>query len=107
MARPVPPARRSATGRVDASALVDLVPDDAADDAGDAVIDLGPATELSPDGLELLVALQDAGRVDVVGARWPQVVDALLAAPLGEVGRLGALARRLISGSRRARPSSR
>jgi hypothetical protein len=60
------------------------------------VVDLAEVGELRRDELELLAALHDRGVVQVIGLRWPQVVAALLAAPLDEVGRLGVLARRLI-----------
>ena len=61
-------------------------------------MDLTAVETLTRDGLELLASLQDRGRVHVTGARWTQVVTALLDAPLGEVGRLGVLARRLVTG---------
>jgi hypothetical protein len=93
-----PPARRAPVGHLDAITVAGLVPPGTDDTVAPVVVDLGRADDLSRDGLELLAALAHRGRVRVVGARWPQVVGALLDAPLGEVGRLGALARRLIDG---------
>ena len=91
------PPRQAPAGHVDATTVADLVPH-GTDTASAVVVDLGRADDLSRDGLELLAALAHRGRVRVVGAGWPQVVAALLDAPLGEVARLGALARRLIDG---------
>ncbi|MHC1559258.1 hypothetical protein ACR9E3_09885 [Actinomycetospora sp. C-140] len=84
-------------GRVDAATVAGLAEKDA---ERPVVIDLTDAGDVSRDGLELLASLQERGRVRVEGARWPHVLNALLAAPLGEVGRLGVLARRVIGGRR-------
>ncbi|WP_433781387.1 hypothetical protein ACQPX6_16755 [Actinomycetospora sp. CA-101289] len=81
-------------GLVDATTVSDLV----ATAGPQPVVDLSGADEVTRDALELLASLQDRERVRVVGARWPQVVAAMLAAPLGEVGRLGVLARRVVEG---------
>ncbi len=91
--------RSASASQIDATAVSALVA--TAGPQERLVVDLAGANEVTRDGLELLASLQDAGRVRVVGARWPQVVAALLAAPLGEVGRLGALARRVVEGGER------
>lgn len=91
--------RSASAGHVDAATVSALVA--TAGPREQLVVDLSRAGEVTRDGLELLASLQDAGRVRVVGARWPQVVAALLAAPLGEVGRLGVLARRVVEGGER------
>lgn len=91
--------RSASASQIDAAAVAGLVA--TAGPQEQLVVDLSRTNEVTRDGLELLASLQDAGRVRVVGARWPQVVAALLAAPLGEVGRLGVLARRVVEGGER------
>jgi hypothetical protein len=97
MIRAIPRSRSTGAGHIDATVVSELV----ATAGPRPVVDLSGAGEVTRDGLELLASLQDRGWVRVVGARWPQVVAALLAAPLGEVGRLGVLARRVVEGGER------